>query len=852
MSKIRYLITAIIIFLPCYLFAGNLKGKVTDEKGARLPYATIYLEGTTIGVNANGNGDFELPVAPGLYKVVCQYVGYKQNTFNVSITGNETIEHNFILKDQSLEIKEVYIHANTEDPAYAIIRSAIKRRKFHLDQVRSFQTSIYLKGVMRSRKMPDKFMGQKVKDETDAVDSAGRGVLFLTEENADYYTDGEKEKTIIHSVHESGNESGLGFAQFPPVITFYENNVNIFGKSNRGFISPISENALFYYRYKLLGQFDEQRHTIYKIQVTQKRNYEPCFNGTIYISDEEWAIHSLNMTLVKESGMDMMDTLKVEQLFLPLHKDTWVVKSQVLYFTVNLFGFDITASGVTVYNNQKVNEPIPDSVFAGKITSTYDKTANKKDSSYWKVARPIPLEKDEKNNFVVKDSLNKRFNDPAHIDSIRRKGNKFKPIGLLTSGYSFSSKKYRNTYSTNSVLMGLTTENILNFNIVEGFNVAPKLSWRHFVDTGKTLYGDLAVRYGFSNTHFNAIARLYYVTRDRSFTNRSWTYGLEGGKYVFQYNPENPVLQWYNTYSDLFYRENDLKIYERWDATAYLGRNYGTGLSWYIRTAYQQRLPLQNTTTYSFIKGETGGYKNNAPPYLVSAATAWEKNDAAVILASVSYKPGYTFIQYPDRKVANSNSSWPRFTIWYSKGIPGVINSVSDFDKWKFSVQDEVRLRLFGNLQYNLVVGGFLNSNYVSIPDLMHLYGNRGIGLASPYLNSFQFAPYYDFSNKERLYGEAHIEYHLKGLLSNKIPLLRQARWYLLFGGNVFYATGTNYYTEAFIGIDNIGYKLARILRIDFVQSWDSHMGQNSGIRFGLNLNGNATVIKNNPLHSEW
>ena len=30
------------------------KGKVTDEKGAIMPYATVFLEGTTIGTTANG------------------------------------------------------------------------------------------------------------------------------------------------------------------------------------------------------------------------------------------------------------------------------------------------------------------------------------------------------------------------------------------------------------------------------------------------------------------------------------------------------------------------------------------------------------------------------------------------------------------------------------------------------------------------------------------------------------------------------------------------------------------------------------------------------------------------------
>jgi len=839
-----------IVLLPYCAMAGILKGKVTDEKGARLPFATIYIEGTTIGTNANGNGDYELTLTPGLCKVLCQFVGYRQASFNVSFTGSETIEHNFTLKSQDLQMNEVVVHASTEDPAYEIIRNTIERRQFHLQQVQSFQSDIYLKGGIRSRKMPKKFMGQKTTDETDIVDSQGRGVLYLTEEDASYYSSDGHERTVIHSVHQSGNPSGLGFSRFPSVITFYENNVNILGRESRGFISPVSDNALFYYRYRFLGQFQEQGRTVYKIKVIPKRAYEPCFAGTIYIADKDWAIHSLDLTLARKSGMDIFDTLKVNQLFLPLHEDTWVVKSQVLYFTVNLMGFDVTAGGVTVYNNQKVNEPIPDSIFADRIISSYDKTANKKDTAYWKEHRPIPLEQDESKDFVAKDSLRVRITSPAFVDSMRRRNNRLKPAGLLLSGYSWTGPKSTNSFSTNSLLLGLSEDNVVNFNTVEGFNVAPKINVRHRIDTFHYLTGESAVRYGFSNHHFDAIGRLYYSARDREFLNRSWVAGIEGGKYVFQYNPDNPVLPWYNTYGALFYRINDIKLYERWDATAYLGRNYGTGLAWYAKASWQQRLPLQNTTAYSFIKGETGDYKSNIPPAVLGNVTAWEQHNAALVWASVTYKPGYTYTVYPDYKVANG-SSWPRFTLSYEKGIPGILSSKTDFDKWRFSIQDEIRMRLLGNLHYNIAAGGFLNTTYVSAPDLMHLYGNRGIGYASPYLQSFQFAQYYEFSNKEQLYGEAHVEYHMRGLLSNKLPLLRQARFYLLLGGNAFYASGTDYYTEAFVGIDNIGYKVARWLRLDFVQSWDSHMGHNSGFRFGLSLPGVAPMASH-AMHGEW
>ncbi|GAA4460770.1 DUF5686 and carboxypeptidase regulatory-like domain-containing protein [Nemorincola caseinilytica] len=841
----------IALLLCCAIttLAGVIKGKVTDTKGEALPYATVYIDGTTIGTTTNGAGYYELAVQPGTYKIACQYVGYRQSSFTVTVSGSEAHVHDMKLAEEALEMKEVVIKATDEDPAYRIIRNTIARRKFHLDQVRSFQASIYFKGVMRSRRLPDKFMGQTIKSADLGVDTAGKGVLYLTEEEADYYSEGEKEKTIIHAVHESGNKSGLGFSQFPPVITFYENNVSMLGRGTRGFISPISDNALLYYKYKLLGTFEEHGRTIYKIQVSQRRAYEPCFSGTIYITDEEWGIHSLDMLLEKRSGMDMIDTLAIQQVFVPMQKDSWVIKSQVLYFTVKFMMFDVTGSGVAVYNRQKVNEPIPDSIFGGKITSQYDKTANKKDSTHWD-ARPVPLEKDEQRDFVVKDSINTIVNSPAYRDSVRRKGNKFKPVAHLLSEPSYSSKEYRNTYTFNSVLLGLAETSMLNFNTVEGFNLAPKMMVRHRVDSSSSLNMEVALRYGFSNERFNGIGRVYYYKRDRTWLNRAWIYGADAGRYVFQYNPDNPVIPMLNTWRALGARENDLKIYERTEATAYVRRNYGNGLQWMLRASWQQRTPLENTTSYSLAKSDKGGYTPNTPASLLAVATAWEQHDAAIVKATISYKPGFTYTQYPDHKVANG-SSWPRFTLQYTKGIAGILNSKTDYDKWRFSIRDDLNLRLFGSFSYHFAIGGFLNTRYVSFPDLMHIQGMRGTGYAAPYLQSFQFAPYYAFSNTAPLYGEGHVEYHLNGLLSNKIPLLRQARYYLLVGGNALYINNSSYYTEAFVGIDNIGWKLMRLMRVDFVQSWDSNMGRNSGIRVGLTMRG-VSVVRNNPTDGEW
>jgi hypothetical protein len=854
MKKQFYLVFA-MLFLCAHLssFAGVMKGKVTDAKGEELPFATVYVQGTTIGTSTNADAEYALQLQPGSYKVVCQYMGFQQSIFNVSITGSEVLSHNFSLQEQSLEMKGVTVKANAEDPAYAIMRKVIKRRKFHLEQVKSFQSGIYMKGVVRNRSMPSSIKGvMKVKDgdemkATMGLDSSGKGVLYLVEEDADYYAQNGKERTVIHSVKESGNPNGLGFSRFPPVATFYENNVDpMRGAAQRGFISPISDNAISYYKFKYEGEFRQDGYVIDKITVTPRRLYEPLLSGTIYIVEDDWAIHSLSLLATKTANLETLDTLHIEQTFLPLKKDTWVVKNQLLYPTINLFGFNISAQFLTVYDRQKVNEAIPDTIFNNKIVSKYDNDANKKDSSYWLNNRPIPLQEDESKDYVVKDSLREKFSNPHYIDSMRRVANRFKPANLLMSGIHYDSRGYKNSFSTNAILSVYNP--LVSFNSVEGVVVAPKLWWEHEIDTYRHINTIIAARYGFSSERFNAIGRVAYRQNRKDWRGRWWEIGVEGGRYVHQFNSNSTLTPLYNTVSTLLYARNYMKLYERYTAGAFFQKNYGNGFRWNVGASFQKRMPLVNTNTYSFSDKADERLTINLPGSYQPAPSG--EHNAVIAKAGISFRPGYTYTQYPGYKQPNG-SNMPLFSLNYEMGIPDLLDSKSDFSKWRFGIEDVLRLKLLGELSYNIAAGGFLNDNYASIADMTH-FGENQLIVAAPYVSSFQLMPYYLYSNTAALYGELHVEYALKGLLTNKIPLLRQAQWYLVLANNTFYIDENNYYTETSIGVDNLGYKWARFLRVDFVQSWD-FLGQNKmGFRIGLKPGGMFSVNVRRNDNTDW
>lgn len=824
--------------------AAKISGKIMDEDGLPLAFASILVKGTSLGTSANAEGFYTLNLAEGKYILQAQYIGYKQSEFSINLSANETAQHNFTLIAQGYELKDIVIKSGGEDPAYRIIRNAIKKRSFHLKQMQSFQTSIYLKGVLRNRKMPDNIIGFKLKEEDKkemngsmGLDSGGKGVLYLAEQIADYYTSGKKSKLIIRSVKESGDPNGVGMGSVPSVINFYENNVNVLvssGANALGFVSPISNSALSSYTYKLIGDFKENERTIYKIKVTPKRNFERCFVGDIYIADEDWAIHSVQFLLTKKQGLDMLDTLKTEQLYVPLGKDIWVIKNQVFYPTINLFGFDISGNFVTVYDNQKVNEVIPDSIFNKKITISYQRDATKRDSAYWESLRPVALELDEVKNYDYKDSVHQVETDPKRIDSLRKLRNKVELSDVVLGGMVFNSKEYKRRFAISGLIYDI------NYNTVEGLNYAPVISFRQRIDTGKSLTAETQLRYGFSNNHFNAKGLLRYLEKDINWTGRNWSVALAGGKYISQLNNEQPVGELINSYVSLVQQLNYFKIYERWIAGFQVKRNYGNGFSWNASIQYEDRIPLQNTTNFSFVqKRNKNEFTDNMPAEF--AGNPMLSHQALIASAQISFQPGLRYTQFPDRKEPQGSKA-PVFTLYYQKGISNLLNSDVDYDKWHFKIQDEVNLKRFGSFEYSALAGGFLNDNNVQIPDMKHLLGNR-FTVATPYLRSFQLAPYYRYSNTAKLYSEFHIEYYLKGLLSNKLPLFRQAHWYFVLGNNSFYINHNQYYTEAFVGIDNLGFKIFRGIRCDFIKSWDSFKQSSTGIRVGFKL---GNVIKVN------
>jgi hypothetical protein len=518
--------------------------------------------------------------------------------------------------------------------------------------------------------------------------------------------------------------------------------------------------------------------------------------------------------------MELMDTIRIDQLHRPLaDKNVWYVSSQVIYPAIKILGFDIYGSFVNIYSDFDIDPVFTKKTFNNTILK-YTDSANKKTGDYWEKTRPVPLMEEEVKDYKRKDSLETARKDPRYLDSLDKVRNKVSPLNLLLVGQSFTNSKKRSVISVPSLMEQV------NFNPAEGLVLNTEINWNKKLDT--TVGGRKSIsiapnfRYGFSNKHFNAHLTVRYTFGKKYLS----SFSVSGGSRVFQFNNNSPIGERGNTLSCLLSEENRIKTYEAIYLRSSFQRGIGEGFTLTAGLQYQDRKPLENTTDYTWRDKAGREYTPNYPNEIL--ASNIQRHRVFMGLIRVQWQAGTKYVELPGRKI-NVGSQYPVFTLQYMQAIKGMLGSDAGFSKWKFTITDEINLKLRGNFRYRVGMGGFISRDNVQLPDYNHFNGNIS-SLAAEYLNSFQLLPIYQFSNTDRFYALAHVEHNFRGFLTNKIPGIRKLNLYLVAGANSFYIDKERRYTEFSIGFDNI----FKQIRVDFVQSWLNGKSWQNGIRIGL------------------
>jgi len=148
--KIIIKLTLLIILFSISSFAQTFKltGFVKDKSNNHeLAYANIRIKDSYKGTASNSKGKFELNLEKGNYTLISSYLGYRSDSINIRVSKNGIV--NFTLSPINLNLPEVTLE-QIRNPAYDIIREAVKTKKKIKEQINSFKYSAYTKGLLKT------------------------------------------------------------------------------------------------------------------------------------------------------------------------------------------------------------------------------------------------------------------------------------------------------------------------------------------------------------------------------------------------------------------------------------------------------------------------------------------------------------------------------------------------------------------------------------------------------------------------------------------------------------------------------------------------------------------------------
>lgn len=816
-TKLLLTLTALIaISFNGFCQQFQIKGKITDTDGQPIPFVSVFVKGTTKGVSANVDGIYSINVDRGIVSLTFTVVGFKSATQTVDVFDNLTV--NKILETEQYTLNSVVIKANAEDPAYKIVRNAIKNRKAYLEEIFAYSSDVYIKGVQKLVGAPKKFFGRDIQ-KTLNLDTNRNGILYLSESQSKFsYMKPDRIKEEMISSKISGRNNAFSFNKASDMrINFYENLLlENTGLSARSFVSPIADNALFYYKYKLLGKTEENGLTINKIEVTPKRKNDPAFRGVIYIADNIWRLMGTDLILTKDAGVNLIDTLNIAQHFIKIDK-YYMPGNLKFEFNGNVFGFKFEGYFISFYSNYNINPKFEKGYFTPEILKI-TKAVNKKDSAYWANNRPIPLTEEERKDYIKKDSIALRMQSKQYLDSLEKANNNFSLNKILITSYSRNDRYHKRSYTFDPLIQSVF------YNTVEGFAVKYGVTYRKRFEYNKYLTIRPEARYGFKNDTFTAKLSTYYYY---DATKRAGV-GLNFGNEIADLNNYGTMSPLSNTINSLLFERNYPKFYKRDFISINTQRELANGLQAYLALDYNKNYALTNSTLFKFRDYDDRAFTSNNPLNPADDTPFFSTYQSAAITASLTYTFGQKYITRPDAKIY-TEAKYPRLNLTYKKGISGVLGGDTDYDLITFEAyQERVGLGLFGYTSFVVGAGKFLNSQQVFFPDFKHFRANRAM-FFPPNLRKFRFLDFYQYSTND-YYFEAHLEHNFSGFILNKIPILRKLKLEEVMGINYLNQPQKRNYTEYYFGVQRL------VFGISYGFAFDNGKKVDQSIRFAYNF----------------
>jgi hypothetical protein len=877
MRKLLLSATLSLVVHACLISQG-IEGSVVDMNGNPVPYSSIFIKELSRGTTSNALGAFSLPLPAGEYHIFFRSLGYTEVSKTVKVNDRfVTVEVQ--MPPQTYMIPEVRVSAEGEDPAYFIMRKTIGLANYHLNQVKSYNAEIYIKGTAYFDRLPRAIA--KRLEIGDLRMEEGRAYMMESLNDVNFRAPDTYNMRILAS-----QNTIPGYVESVNPMDYI--NTSLYQPQIETFVSPLAPNAFFYYRYSFEGSFLQGTNLVAKIKVTPKRKSQQLCEGYLYVVEDLWCLHSSDIAISTIAG-----TLYLQQQYANVLVDAWLPVSHKIDAEVEIAGVEASVTYVSSleYKQVELNPNLPRSYFTptvkeeksdlpppekepteeaekikeilekeelndrdmAKLTRLMEKEAEnareeektleiettkfsiasdavKNDSEFWNSIRPVPLTPTEQITLAERDSiLGYNRPGPPKDSSLIRKTRKVR-FRDITSGKLYQSRTRRFKIEHG----GLLDFSMLGFNAVDGWQYGQQFNINYQPKWTVTYRTDLRAAYNFGrktpDIEWNS--SILYAPKIR-------------GKVAFRldyrsldYNQATGIPDLTNAVYSLFLRENYSRRYEAFNMQLEHRMDLATGLVLFTTVEYNNRRELTNTSDFSFFYSNSKDYASNYPNGYTQDDPLFDNSKLLFGRIRLEYTPDYYYRLQRGRK-QYSYSPWPTTYLNYRYAYPVESTGWADYQLLQGGLLQELEVGLLSTLNYRIEAGYFLDKGSLHFADYMHFKSSPLLADMIDFRETFMLLDidpdatdrinYYRGSTSD-YYIEGHARFQSSYLLLKLLPWMSERLWNESISVSYLYTPDIKNHIQLGYSLNEIGF-LLDVGVFTALENWSYH---GTGVRINF------------------
>ncbi len=411
-----YFVVVLLVSTLQLMAQQKITGRVIDEDGFAVSYASVQYRGHKIAVSSDSQGKFSIEKHPG-WVLTVSALSYKSQTISV----NEKMDFIEVkLKDDSHKLNEVVVktkrgkYSRKDNPAVELMRRVIAaKKKTDLSNHDYYQYDKYQKitlalNDLKKEQLEGKFFSKRqyLLDQVETSPYNGKLTLPVsideTVSQHIYRKDPKTEKDIIKGqqsngigqVIQTGEILNTALKDAFTDVDIYDDYVRLL---QYPFPSPIGRTGISFYHYYIEDTVYVERDLCYHLQFIPANSQDFGFRGELYVlADSSLHVKKCNLYMPHNTDVNYVKNMKIEQEYTRLDNGEWVLSKDdmIAELHVNSMLQDLLVVRNTRLTDYAFDE-LPKILFKGKAKVRHDMDAMNRDEAYWNKYRQVDLTKSE-------------------------------------------------------------------------------------------------------------------------------------------------------------------------------------------------------------------------------------------------------------------------------------------------------------------------------------------------------------------------------------------------------------------------------------------------------------------------